>query len=574
MGPQLAQETTPIKVGNALYLCSPTNKVIALDPDSGRQLWRFDPKVDVAGIANQTCRGVAYYEQSAASNSCRSRVFVATLDARMFAVDAKTGIPCPGFGNNGAVNLLDGLGKHPKAAYAVSSPPTVIGNTLIVGGWVKDGQAVSVPSGVIRAFDAVSGRLIWAWDMGRPDRIGAPGPNEEYTKGTPNNWTLVSADPALGLVYVPLGNPSPDYFGGQRRPFDEKFGSSLVALDVTNGRPRWVFQTVHHDLWDYDLAAPPALFDMRTASGKTIPALVQVTKRGQIFVLDRRTGRPIHRVEERAVSTAVVPGERASPTQPYSTDFPEVTRAALSEHDMWGITPIDQMICRLKFRRLTYRGQFTAPGLKDSLILPGPAGGMNWSGVTVDIRNNMLVVNSVSMPFLSRLVPRADAPSKMEGAEEYYWSPQRETPYVSHVEPFLNPLGVPCARPPWGLLSGIDLNTGKSVWQKPFGTMRANGPLGIESGLPFTIGTPNVGGAITTAGNVTFIAATTDRYFRALDTRSGVELWRYPLPAGGQATPSTYKSNRTGRQYVVISAGGHPGLGTRKGDYVMAFTVP
>lgn len=577
-------ETTPIKVGNRLIACS-ARAAFAVDATTGKSLWRFAPGIKTEPVKLKLCRGVAYHRDPAANGPCAERVLWATVDARMFAIDAATGRACPSFGKDGQIDLRTGMGEVKPGYYYVTSPPIVVDGKAVVGGFVDDNAEVSVPSGVIRAFDVRTGALSWAWDMGAPERTGLPAPGESYTRGTPNNWTMFSADPGLGLVYVPLGNPSPDFFGGLRRPFDEKFGSSLVALDVKTGRMRWHFQTVHHDIWDYDLPAPPSLIDL-PVGGKIVPALVQSSKQGELFVLDRRSGKPIYPVRERPVPQGAVAGERPSPTQPFSVAMPNLRLPRLAEADMWGVTPIDQMVCRIRFRAGRYGGPFTPVGTQDTITFPGSQGVSEWGGVSIDPARKILVVNVSAVPYRSRLIPRADAPAWLAKAPvhgvkpkpgdtpiDYWYNSQVGTPYALHTRPFLGPLGSPCTRPPWGKLVAIDLVTREILWERTIGTTRDVGPMGFKTGLPLPIGTPNAGGSLVTAGGLIFYSGTLDDYLRAYDIGTGRELWRARLPAGGQATPMSYVG-ADGRQYVVIAAGGHVGLQTRPGDSIIAFALP
>lgn len=571
-------EATPLKLGDALYLCTPHNVVIALDAETGRQMWRHDPQVDFTGLFGGVCRGVAAHTSAAVASDqpCARRIIEATMDARLIALDAATGRPCPGFGgaDGRGVNLKDGIGQLEPGRYAHSSPPTVVGDLIVVGGSVADNITVGGASGVIRAFDVRTGVLRWAWDMGAPDRTGAPPPGTAYTRGTPNSWSIFSADPALGLIFVPTGNSTPDFFGAHRSPASERYASALVALDAVTGRPRWTFQTVHHDLWDYDVAAQPVLMDFPTPAGM-VPAVVQATKTGALFVLDRRTGRPLTEVSERAVPQTTVAGEWSAPTQPHSIGMPELVDDRPTEARMWGLTPLDQMWCRIAFRRARYDGPFTPPSLQGSLTSPGWVGGSNWGSVTVDPERGILVANAGMMAILTRLMPRGQSAARGGNteADPLAIAPMEGTPYRANSAPFLSPLGVPCQQPPFGTLTGIDLKTRQILWRRSIGTAQDTGPFGWRIGLPLPMGMPNMGGAITTAGGVTFIGATLDANLRAFDTATGRELWRQRLPAGGQATPMTYVA-KSGRQFVVIAAGGSAILGSRTGDYVTAFALP
>jgi quinoprotein glucose dehydrogenase len=448
---------------------------------------------------------------------------------------------------------------------------------------VADNQYWGEPSGVIRAFDAVTGKFAWAWDVGRPGVTTEPAEGESYTRSTPNAWGALSADEKLGLVYVPTGNPTPDYYGAQRRPFDEKYGSSTVALDAETGAVRWSFQTAHHDLWDYDLPSQPTLIDIPSPNGP-IPALIQPTKRGELFVLNRVTGEPIKAVAEQPVTTkGAVAAEPMSPTQPFSVDVPSFRGANLRELDMWGITPLDQLWCRMKFREARYDGPATPPGETPSVQYPSIAGGMEWGSAAVDAQRAIAIVNTNNLASYPQLIPRDEANrqgfkrvSNADSGTHYVGTrdPQDETPYGVTTGLFLSPLYIPCTAPPFGRLSAIDLPSGKLLWSQPFGTARKAGPMTIPSHLPFTIGTPNMGGGFATQGGVFFISAAQDGYLRAYDTATGKELWRYDLPTGGQATPMSYISPESGRQFVVIASGGHRATMTRPGDYIMGFALP
>jgi len=573
-------EATPLKVGRALYLCTGYNDVIALDADSGREIWRYRARVDTADVFAFTCRGVGYYRIPGATGVCAERLYTNTVDARLIALDARDGRPCSGFGSQGATSLLAGMGEVIRGYYYVTSAPTVVHGKIVLGGWVTDGQYWGEPSGVIRAFDAVTGRLAWAFDMGRPDRQGEPPPGEHYTPATPNSWAPMSADEELGLVYAPTGNATPDYYGAQRRPFDDQYSSSVVALDAETGKVRWSFQTVHHDLWDYDVASQPTLVDLPTSQGVR-KALLQPTKRGEVFVLDRATGEPILPVEERPVPQDGAPSsERLAKTQPYSVAMPSFRGPDLTERSMWGLTPLDQLWCRIRFRQARYEGLFTPIGQRWTVMFPGFFGGHNWGGVSVDPDAHIMVATSNRMANYNRLLTRAEIDARglkarRPGSTEFVGGavPQEHTPYGADVQVFFSPLQVPCQQPPYGFLSGVDLVTGRVIWHRALGTAQDIGPLGVRLGLKIPFGPPSAGGAITTAGGLTFVAASQDAYLRAFDTQSGKLLWEDRLPAGGQATPMTYISD-SGRQMVVIAAGGMASFKTRMGDYVVAFALP
>ncbi len=577
-------QNTPLQVGNALFVCTPLNQVISIDADTGKEKWRFNPEVDNNGTWTR-CRGVSHYAAPVASSAstdvspdlCASRIVTSTTDGRLIALDANSGKLCPGFGDNGVVDLRGGLGVIKTAYYVPTSAPMIAAGRILVGGWVYDNRETNEPSGVLRAYDALTGSLVWAWDMGQPDLPNPPPPDHVYTRGTPNMWSAPAFDEKLGLVYLPTGNATPDYWGGERRDFDDAYSSSIVGLDIVTGKPKWSFQTTHHDLWDYDVPAQPALYDMPDDKGGTIPALVQVTKRGQIFVLDRRDGKPIKKVEEKPAPQHGAPGDRLSPTQPYSVEMPLIGLAHLKESDMWGATPFDQLACRIAFKQLRYDGDFTPPGLeKPSLQHPGNFGGMNWGSAAINEENGLLFVNDIRLPLTVQLVePRPETAQPVAGGHEgkNLYSPQKGTPYGVVNSPFMSPLDIPCVRPPFGTISAVDLHSGKIVWQRPAGTVRDTVMSGVKVGLPIPLGMPTLGGPMSTKSGLVFYAGTQDYYLRAFDERDGTELWKARLPVGTQGTPMTYVSPTTGKQYVVIVAGGARQSPDR-GDYVVAFALP
>lgn len=578
-------ENTPIKVGNQLFVCSAKNILISVDAIAGKENWRYDPKVADAAIPyGATCRGVAYYAlpNSTADQVCATRILEGTLDARLIAVDAKTGKPCADFGKNGSVDLNEGIGETVPGWYAVTAPPTIVRGVVVMGAQVKDGQAEDAPSGVIRGYDAVTGKLAWAWDMGHPDRTGAPPPGETYSRGTPNMWTVAAGDEELGYVYVPLGNASVDYYGAERKTFENDYNSSLVALDVTTGKPVWHFQTAHYDLWDYDLGSQPSLVDIPTDQG-SIPAVVVPSKQGQIYILNRKTGKSLFPVKEQAApSGGGVEPQHLAKTQPYSC-YAHLDQARLTESDMWGMSPIDQLWCRIQFKRAAYDGEYTAPTADRPYIeYPGYNGGSDWGSVAVDAKRGILVANYNDMPNFNWLIPREKAdkmglkPINQGGtakSAEGEGDAQAGSPYAIHVNAgWQMPTGLLCKQPPYGHIRAIDLKTGKTLWDHPLGSARKNGPFGIPSMLPMTIGTPNNGGPLVTAGGLIFVAATTDDTFRAIDIKTGKIVWEDQLPAGGQANPMTYEAD--GRQFVVIAPGGHHFMKTKVGDYVVAYALP
>lgn len=575
-------EATPIQIGDTLYTCTPHSIVQAIDATTGRTKWSWKDQVSRQGNSYLVCRGVAFY-QAPAGTPCPRRIFAPTFDARMMALDADTGKPCPGFGTNGAIDLRQNMGVSGPADQISTSPPVVANGRLIVGERIVDNVNRNIPSGVVRAYDPVTGAGIWAWDVGRsPDAIPPLPAGETYTRGTPNVWGAMTADPTNGLVYLGTGNASPDYWIGWRRPFDDRFGTSIVALEIATGKLRWVRQLVHRDMWDMDIPIGPSLFDYRAPNGQTIPALIQTTKMGQVYFLNRLTGAPITPIVERpARQDGATPGVKVSPTQPWSVGLPSFTPPAPTEKSTWGATPIDQLFCRIDIRRAQGTGIYQPTGLKPIIGHPAFDGVTDWGGAALDPVRQVFTVNTMEMPFKIWLMRRDDPRVKAymakkkggENAREPNLQTQYNTPYVAVVAAWIGVFGAPCNAPPWGHLTAVDLNTKKVVWKKVLGTAQDTGLFGSHLGVPIKTGVPNLGGSIITASGLVFIGATTDQYLRAYDLKSGKVLWRARLPAGAQATPMTYRG-RDGRQYVVITAGGHGALGTRYGDYTMAFALP
>jgi quinoprotein glucose dehydrogenase len=568
-----AFEATPILADETLFFCTPTNRVVALDARSGRERWSYDPKVDLAGrYANQlTCRGVETWldREREPGAACGRRIFTATNDGRLLALDARSGAPCADFGENGGVDLTDGVGDIAwQGEYQVTSPPTAAGDLLIVGSAVADGQRTGAPSGVVRAYDARSGALRWAFDLAPPgyERTPQNSTTRGWALGTPNVWAPMVLDAERDLVFLPTGNTTPDYFRGDTKL--DYYGSSVVALRASTGEVVWHFQTVHRDLWDFDVPAQPTLATIER-DGHPIPVVIQATKMGLLFVLHRDSGEPVFGVEERPVPQDGVPEERLSPTQPFPLAPPPLVPHALSPADAWGITPLDRGACRRALEALRFDGIYTPPTIGGSLMFPGNAGGSNWGGVAVHPERALLVANSMSLAWATRLFPSADFAREKAARPGQEVVPQRGTPYGLHRWVVLSPLGIPCNPPPWGTLAAVDLARGTIAWQVPLGTIRDISPVPI----PWKLGVPNIGGPLVTAGRLVFIGAAMDDYLRAFDLETGAELWKARLPAGGQATPMSYRLDPDGRQYVVIAAGGHGKGGTRLGDHVVAFTL-
>ncbi len=562
-------EVTPLKIDDSLFICTPHNFVIALDAETGEERWRFDPEVpDSTNRQHLTCRGLSYHtsETPVEGQACQQRLFMPTADARLIALDPETGKVCESFGENGAVNLWKNMPNVTEGFYYSTSPPVVANDLVIVGGAVNDNVSTTEPSGVIRAYDAITGELKWNWDPGNPEQTAPIAPGETYSESTPNSWSISSADEELGLVFVPMGNQVPDQWGGNRSENSERFSSSIVALDLETGQLRWVFQTVHHDLWDMDVPAQPSLVDIQTESGM-VPALVQPTKQGDIYVLDRRTGEPVLPVREVPAPQGAAKGDYAAATQPVSALSYEPPK--LQDSDLWGATFIDQMMCHIQFNSLRYDGRYTPPSTQGSLVYPGNFGVFNWGGVAVDPVRQMVFSAPSYLAFTSTLIPRENDEKAYVSDSEPHLNENFGAPFAVDLKPFVSPIGLPCTAPPWGYVAGADLRTGKTHWLRKNGTVRDRAPVP----LPFEMGVPSLGGPVITAGGVAFLSSTLDYYVRAYDVTTGKQLWRARLPAGGQATPMTYQS-RSGRQMVVVVAGGHGSLGTKAGDSVIAYALP
>jgi len=566
-----AFEATPILVDGTLYVPTPFNRIIALDPETGEERWVYDPEIDLShGYHNQLIsRGVTMWNDA---DSGQKRILTATNDARLIALEASTGKPCIDFGTEGQVYLNKGVGEiRHKGEYQVTSPPVVVGDVVVVGSAIGDNQRVNVPSGVVRGFDVHSGELRWAWDLRPPDYEPDPDMLSEdgYVLGSPNVWGPMSVDEDRGLVFVPTGNPSPDYYGGMRNGLDH-YGSSVVALKAETGEVAWNFQTVHHDLWDFDVPCQPTLSHV-IRDGERIPVVIQATKMGLLFVLHRETGEPIFGVEERPVPQTTVPGEITSPTQPFPIKPPPLIPTQLNAEDAFGLYWGDKSECREKIETLHYEGMYTPPRVDEpTLMYPGNAGGSNWGGIAVDPIRQILVANVMDMPWVVTLIPADRIDEERRKHPDSEIGRQEGTPYGMRREMLVSSLVLPCNPPPWGTIAAVDLNTGDILWQEEFGTVRDIAPVP----LPLKLGVPNLGGPLVTASGVIFIGAAMDDYLRAYDIETGKELWKGRLPAGGQATPMTYRVSEESKQYVVICAGGHGRAGTTLGDSIIAYALP
>jgi len=624
-------EATPVLAESGpqatLYFTSPFDVVFALDARTGQQRWSFDPKVGALPLGGiVTSRGVALWQSPTPlpPGQCSRRVLFGTVDARLLANDADTGTSCPGFGESGSIDLTQNVNYQHHGGYGLTSPPTIVGNVVVVGSAVGDNQQVDAESGLVRAFDVVTGQQLWSWEP-------LPWANNNHPRtGAGNTWSVISADPALGLVYLPTGSASPDYYGGLR-PGDNRDADSIVALDVHTGNKVWAFQVVHHNLWDYDVAAQPLLF---TAHDGT-PAIAVSTKMGQVFVFDRRNGHPLFPIEERPVPQTDVPGEQTSPTQPFSS-LPSVSPLTLPPDDpsqfhrsLW-----NRIVCRYKLHGLRYEGIYTPPSLTGTVLFPGNLGGVNWGSAALDPTTNILYANNNRAAYAATLVPQVgwfliwhntvegivrDWPCwvfsalgilllnilyryiqlwrKSPSAPTRPWlprprtllitacvaaiaipatifqpptnlshfghelSPNRNAPYQILRDPITDADDRPCIAPPWGATTALNLNTGTIAWQSPLGSMVPGQNTGILS----------FGGPIVTASGLLFSAASEDPYLRALDAATGQKLWEYRLPVPAQSTPMTYTLD--GRQYLVVAAGGHADHSSFRGDSLIAFAI-
>lgn len=587
-------QTTPLQVGDKVFVCTPHNNIIALDTDSGKQIWKAE--VNSKADAWERCRGVAYFDATqplvqptlagatpvttvAANTACPRRVYTNTPDGRLIAVNADTGERCKDFGVDGTVDLLVGLGDGTKAPrFEVTSAPTIAGTTLVIGSRIADNVAADMPGGVIRAYDVITGELRWAFDPRNPDPNYVLKAGEIYKRSSANSWAAMSYDPQMNTVFLPMGSSSVDVWGGNRQPVDHKYNSSVLALDATTGKEKWVYQTVHNDLWDFDLPMQPSLVDFPMKNGTTKPAVVIGTKSGQFFVLDRLTGKPLTKVVEQPVKAADIPDEQYSATQPRSVEMPQIGNQTLTESDMWGATPFDQLMCRINFKSMRYDGLFTAPGTDVSLSFPGSLGGMNWGSIAFDPTHRYMFVNDMRLGLWIQLIKQTPEDLKIQanGGEKVNTGmgavPMKGTPYKVNKNRFMSVLGIPCQKPPFGTMTAIDMKTRQIAWQVPLGTVQDTGPMGIKMGLKAPIGMPTIGGPMATQGGLVFFAATQDYYLRAFNSSNGQELWKSRLPVGSQGTPMSYISPKTGKQYVVISAGGAR-QSPDHGDYVIAYAL-
>lgn len=566
-----AGEATPILVEGSLVLCSPFNEVIALDPGTGEAKWRYDPGIDLdQRPANQfVCRGVAYWRDESAEGACASRILSATNSGTVFAVDAKSGVPCVDFGVDGSVQIDRGMALDWPGEFQVTSPPVVIGDVVVVGSAIADNLRVEAPHGTVRAYDVRSGKLRWAFDPipRLPDAPNASDWRDGYppVEGHANAWAPMSADLERGLLFVPTSSPSPDFYGGLR-PGDNRHANSVVALDAETGQVVWSYQLVHHDVWDFDIPAQPGLYTI-WRDGKAVDVVAQITKMGLLFVLDRDTGRPVIPVEERQVPGQGVPGEALSPTQPFPVRPPALVPDIAAPEDAFGLTWFDKHECSNLMASLRQDGIYTPPTLQGTLLRPFTGGGGNWGGAAYDARRNLLVVNMSNIAHLIQLIPADRIQAVREVLHDSEIGPQKGAPYGVRRELLLSSLGLPCTPPPWGILAAVDIDKGEIVWRKTLGTTED-----LASGLALRLGTPTLGGPMITRSGLIFIGATVDYYLRAFELTTGAELWKGRLPTTGFATPMTYVWK--GRQYVAVFAGGYGNIDSPLGDTLSAFALP
>ncbi len=588
-------ETTPILVEDRLVLCTPFNEVIALDPADGHELWRHDPQVatDRRPANRYNCRGVAQWHDpaSAPADHCATRILSATNDARLIALDAADGKPCSGFGEEGVVRIADTGALRWPGEFQITSAPVVAHGVVVIGSSVSDNGRADAPSGRVRAFDARTGAPRWHWEPLRardaaavsganadapadaaavkaaaaPPGAGAPATDGAGPAGAANVWAPMAVDVARGLVFLPTSSPSPDFYGGQR-PGDNHDANSVVALRIADGSKAWSYQTVRHDVWDYDVSAQPTLTTIDVA-GQPRDVVVQATKQGLVFVLDRDTGEPVFPVEDRAVPQGGAAGEALAATQPFPADLPALVPQRLRAGDAYGFTFFDRRACRDKIAALRSDGLYTPPGTQGTVLFPATSGGVNWGGVAIDPQS-VVYVNTTRMAHAVTLIPRADFDAVKAASPGKEVSPQAGTPFGMKRELIQSPFGAPCNPTPWGTLAALDLRSKRILWEARLGTTEDVLPLG----LALRTGMPNFGGPVATAGGLVFIGATMDRYLRAFDSASGAELWRGRLPAPANATPMTYVWQ--GRQHVVVAAGGHGEAGTRTSDAIVAFALP
>jgi len=568
-----AFEDEPSLVAGNLVVCTTSRRLIALDPATGKQRWVYDP--NTASVTMKKCRGISAWVdlQAPQDSSCRTRIFLGTADYRLVAIDAVNGKLCAGFGVNGEVQMAASKPEIWPGEVSASSRPAIVNGVVVVGSTVADDQRLDAPSGRVLAFDARTGRQVWEFDP-LPRNPSDPAA-ATWLKGTAGNegggnvWSEMAVDESLDLVYLPTSSPSVDFYGGSR-PGANAYADSIVALKGSTGEVAWYFQFTHHNIWDYDTPSQPLLMTL-PYNGKMVPALVQNTKTGLIFVFNRKTGEPLIPFVERPVpQQGAAPGEWLSPTQPFPVGMPALSALQLNPDDAWGFTPYDRWKCSKHIAELNHGPMYTPPSLKGTVLLPSAAGGSNWGGGAYDPKTHIMVVPTNRVPMIVTLLPRANVKINKDQAIETRGAmlfPSEGTPYVTKIEPLLSPLGAPCTAPPWAALTAVDLVSGSIRWEVPLGSVDKLAHLPFE----WELGTPGAGGPLVTAGGLVFIGYTLDDKFRAFDLLTGKVVWKSPLPAAGMATPMSYEVK--GEQYVVLTAGGHSMYGTTKGDSVVAYKL-
>ncbi|MEQ9520066.1 MAG: pyrroloquinoline quinone-dependent dehydrogenase [Parvibaculum sp.] len=568
-----AFEGTPILVEDSLIVCTPFNEIVSLNPGTGVEKWRYDARIatDYRPGNQFACRGVTYWldEGAGPRDLCRARIFMGTADSRLVAVDMPTGAPCLMFGRDGEVEIDPGMPLLSRSEFQITSPPVVVGDTVIIGSAIGDNQRADAPKGTVRAFDARTGEPRWTFDpvaRGAAEQPGSWLNGSHQRTGHANVWAPMSVDEARGWVFLPTSSPSPDFFGGER-PGDNRYANSVVALDGATGEVRWHFQTVHHDIWDYDLPAQPSLVTLTRPEGP-VDAVVQVTKTGFVFVLNRETGEPIFGVEERHVPQDGPEGEWISPTQPYPVLPPPLVPQTITAEEGWGITPYDEGWCEDAIASYKSQGLFTPPSPDGTLLVPFTGGGANWGGLAFNAETQLMYINTNRAIHVVTLIPAEDFANTKAANPDQEISAQAGTRWAMRRDLLRSPFGLPCNPPPYGMLHAIDLSDGSIRWESVLGTVEDIAPLPI----PWELGTPSFGGPLVTRSGVVFIGAAMDNYLRAFDAATGEELWKGRLPAGGQATPMSYEWE--GRQYLVIAAGGHSFSRTTPGDEIVAFALP
>lgn len=553
----IAFEATPLMIGNTLYVSTQSNRVIALDPETGREIWIYDPHAKWQGEPGiRAHRGVAYWP---GDKGTPPRILYGTLDGRLIALNAKTGKPIPGFGKEGEVNLRAGVGdQFPDSIYGVTSPPAIYRDLAITGSEVPESPGLG-PSGDIRAWDVRSGKMVWQFHTvpqpGEPGHETWEGDGWKNRTGV-NTWSIMTVDAERGMLFLPIGSPAFDFYGGDRKG-QNLYGNCLVALEARTGKLLWYYQFVHHDVWDYDPPAPPALITVHR-DGRDIPAVVEVTKMGLVFILDRLTGKPLYPVEEQPAPKSDVPGEATWPTQPVPLKPPPLSRSSVTRDEISDVTPETHKFCMDLFNKLENHGRYTPFGTKPTLVLPGTLGGATWSGVSFDPGLGYIFVNA----------NETGAQGFMEEMPKGSPIRYRRWSAAGGYARFWDPNLWPCVKPPWGTLTAINVNTGEVAWRVPLGIVEALEAKGVHN-----TGTSNIGGGIATAGGLVFIAATNDQRFRAFDSRTGQVLWTAEIDGSGHATPMTFQGH-DGKQYVVIAAGGGGQFGSAPADALIAFTLP